>query len=34
VAFAEMVARWADDIAAGSDSVLIAWRRASVDELN
>ncbi len=31
---AGMVARWADDIAAGLDSVLIAWRHVSVDELN
>ena len=29
-----MVARWADDIAGGVDSVLIAWRHVSVDELN
>jgi conjugative relaxase-like TrwC/TraI family protein len=29
-----MVARWADDVAGGVDSVLIAWRHVSVDELN
>jgi len=28
------VAGWAADVAAGSDTVLLAWRRQSVDDLN
>jgi len=29
-----MVARWADDVAAGKDAAMFAWRRANVDALN
>jgi hypothetical protein len=33
-ALAAMVDAWADDLAAGHDSVLLAWRRADVADLN
>jgi hypothetical protein len=29
-----MVARWAEDRASGREALLLAWRRANVDELN
>ncbi len=34
VALAGMVDAWADDLTAGHDSVLLAWRRADVADLN
>jgi ATP-dependent exoDNAse (exonuclease V) alpha subunit len=33
-AVAAVVEAWAGDVAVGADSVILAWRRASVDRLN
>ena len=33
-ALAELVNRWAQDVEAGSDAAMFAWRRANVAELN